>query len=288
MRKNALILAALACAAAVPAAYAASLETQLEERLLGAWIVLGTELRSNCDGSNTGNRVNGTFVQSRGRFGFKPGELAKVHRVDANRSRLDLTISLAEPILAERQDGPFTLYDELNCRVELEIEMPRETIREKNVAAIEARLKPVFVRFATHDDARAHEAYNGREREGYPEDYERTLAAHAVWRAEQINASVEESLARNQQDAQRVSDRIQSDPQYLDGFARGVEEGRTQRNAACGLLVSRLAAVTSTPSRDETPEQRRWRQGRDDGRTLALALDALGKLPSCYVEVPRS
>jgi hypothetical protein len=36
-----------------------------------------------------------------------------VVRVDAKRSRIDLLLSLAEPMLRSYNDGPFTLYEEV-------------------------------------------------------------------------------------------------------------------------------------------------------------------------------
>lgn len=286
VRFQALALAAAACLAPAGSAAASSLEDRIEERMLGAWVVIGTEIRSDCNGSFTNNRVNGTLVAGRGRRAFQPGELGKVERVDAKRSRLDLKITLAEPVLGPRQDGPFTLYDELRCQVELEIEMPREVMKEKDIAGIERRLAPVLARFATADEARDAKGWNQREREPYPADYERTRARHAAWKAEQVNLAVRASLERHREEAQRVVDRIRGDATYLAGFARGVEEGRERRDDGCESLISRNPRGSRSAAKDETPGQRQERQGWEDGWTLAVALDGLQRLAGCLVPVP--
>lgn len=283
---SAVFAAALAAAfAGIAPARTASLEDQLEERLLGAWIVVATELRSDCDGGFTNNRLNGTLVRSDGQFGFGPGELAKVERVDAKRSRLDLRLRLAEPLLAARRDGPFTLFDERRCGVDLEIEIPREAVKAKDVDEIERRLAPLLVRYATEDAARRDDTFNGRERDPYPAGYDRTLREHAAWRAEQTNVAVQAALDRARDEAGRVGDRMQSEPAYLAGFAAGFADGRGETYASCETLVGRVPAA-SRGGKDETAEQKKTRQGRDDGYALALWLDALRRLPGCFVPVP--
>lgn len=280
------LAAALAAVLAAPAARAASLEDQVEERLLGAWVVTGTELRSDCNGGATNNRVNGAFVKSDGRFGFAPGELAKVERVDARRSRLDVRLALAEPVLAARREGPFTLYDERRCSVDLEIEVPREAVKAKDVAEIEKRLTPVLERFATADAARDAERFNGRVRESFPEDYDRTLREYGAWRAEQTNAAVQAALDRARDEAGRVGERMQTDAPYLQGFAAGFDDARAGAYGSCETLVARVPGARPS-EKNETDEQRRIRLGRNDGFALGLWLDALRRLPGCFVPVPR-
>ena len=43
---------------------------------------------------------------------FAQGELAKVDKINLKRARIDLYLSLGEPVLASHMDGPFELYDE--------------------------------------------------------------------------------------------------------------------------------------------------------------------------------
>ncbi len=84
---------------------ASKLERSLKSRWLGAWVVTTVETYSNCNGYYTANRMNGRLVNSRGGHRFERGELAKVVRVDAKRRRVDLLLSLPEPLLVPYNDG---------------------------------------------------------------------------------------------------------------------------------------------------------------------------------------
>jgi hypothetical protein len=268
----------------------AGLENDLEARLLGAWVVTAVETYSDCAGLATSNRLNGKRVHSRGRRPFKPGEIARVERVDAKRSRLDLRVTLAEPLLASRQDGPFTLYDEVQCPMELEVELPRAMVKGDDVAGIERLLSPVLLRFDTEDEAKRSKQWNRRRRDPFPQDYERTLAEHAVWRAEQTNASIEAALDRARDEASRVAERMGGDADYVTGFVKGIEAGRAARTPSCEQLVNRNLSppvrASQTPGAAVSAAQTRWTQGFQDGQTLALSLDQLKRLPGCFVQVP--
>jgi hypothetical protein len=268
----------------------AGLEDELEARWLGAWVVTAVETYSDCAGLATPNRLNGRRVHSRGRRAFKPGEVARVEKVDAKRSRLDLRVALAEPLLASRQDGPFTLYDEVQCPMELEVELPRAMVKGDDMAGIEKLLSPILLRFDTEDEAKRAKLWNRRRRDPYPQGYERTLAEHAAWRAQQTNAAVEAALERAREEAGRVAERMGSDADYVAGFVKGVEAGRGARSPSCEQLVNRNLAppVRSGQAAGAAANaaQTRWTQGFQDGQTLALSLDQLRRLPGCFVEVP--
>lgn len=268
----------------------AGLEDDLEARLLGAWVVTAVETYSDCAGAATPNRLNGRRVHSRGRRHFKPGELARVERVNAKRSRLDLRVTLAEPLLASRQDGPFTLYDEVQCPMELEVELPRAMVKGDDVAGVERLLSPILVRFDTEDEAKGAKLWNRRRRDPYPQDYQRTLAEHAVWRAQQTNASIEAALERARDEASRVAERMGSDADYVGGFVKGIEAGRNARTPNCEQLVNRNLTppvrADRTAGTAVTAAQTRWAQGFQDGQTLALSLDQMRRLPGCFVDVP--
>jgi len=159
-------------------AFASRLEQNLESRWLGAWVVTTVETQSDCNDSFTANRVNGRLVSSRGGHRFEKGELARVERVDAKRSRVDLRLSITEPVLRSYSDGPFTLYEEATCRIEIEVEIPRDMVKAKDASSIDRTLAPLLERFATLEQAERSRRFNGRRRDDYPEDYERTLAEH--------------------------------------------------------------------------------------------------------------
>ena len=64
--------------------------------------------------------------------------------------------------------------------------------------------QPVLSRFTSQGEATGSRAWNRRQRDPYPEDYERTLAAHAAWKAEQANAAIQ---ARIDQAAEETEQR---------------------------------------------------------------------------------
>jgi hypothetical protein len=293
-------VAVIGIAAMLPApARAGDLQDALEARWRGAWVVTSAETWSDCGPSYTGNRVNGRYVSSRSRQRFRAGELAKVDSVDLKRSRFDLRLTFAEPFLASRQDGPFTLFDEASCRVEFQMEVPREMVRSQDVMGVEGLLRPVLQRHATEESARGSSGWNHREREDYPRDYQRTLVEHAAWKANQTNAAVQARLDEVVDETSRVPERITGDPDYLQGFVRGVEAGRSPHSASCpdllrGTLVAARSQATPGAARAGTgaahaaagDRQVRIDRGYQDGLRLTLGLEAIRRLPGCFVPVP--
>ena len=298
------VAAALAATlAATMTARAGDFQDTLGARWRGAWVVTNAETYSDCFASYTGNRISGRLVSGKAAMRFKSGELAKVDSVDLKRSRLDLRLSYPEPILRAYQDGPFTLYDEARCRVELQIELPREMVKSQDVRGVENLLRPVVERYATEDSARASKAYNERECDEYPADYSKTVAKHAAWRAEQTNVAIRTSIDHLVDEASRITERIGENPDYISGFVQGVEAARAPHPVACPDL---MALATGTPpgyampgsgtvaqaarkgqtSPISTEAQARRQRGYQDGLRLSLGLDAIRRLPACYVPVP--
>jgi hypothetical protein len=271
-------------------ARSADLEREIRSRWLGAWVVTRVDTYSDCAGVYTNNRVNKNLVKSSGARAFRAGELAKLDRIDAKRSRLDLHLSLAEPVLAPYRDGPFTLYRELECRVELQLELPRETVRGKDTRAIDRAAMLVLERHATREEARTSPRWNGRVRDPYPEDYDTTLAQHAAWKAEQANAAVQARLDQALAETSRLRDRVSEDPHYLVGLARGVAATRAAELAdTCpALLAIDLAAIHRVPPSPKalSPAESAEARGVADGRLLVYGLELLRRLPGCFVPVP--
>ena len=293
------LLPVLILAAACGAARAGELQNDIDARWRGAWVVTGVETASDCGGLYTDNDVNGRLVSGRGRRPFKAGELARVDSIDLKRSRLDLRLSLAEPVLMPHQDGPFTLYDEARCRIDFQVELPREVVKHADLKTVEAFVMPILQRHQAEDQARASANYNGREREPLPPDYDRTLQRHAAWRAKQTNDAVQTSIFKLVDESSRIPDRISDDPDYMHGFVKGVEAGRAARATQCGDLIAigntpppqpqdRIApAANSSPAdRMAAERQARVNRGYQDGLRLTLAVDAVRRLPGCFVQVP--
>lgn len=271
-------------------AMASKLERGLRSRWLGAWVVMTVETYSNCSGRFTANRVNGRLVSSRGRQRFRRGELARVERIDAKRRRIDIFLSIAEPVLVPYEDGPFTLYNQANCKLELEVEVPRELVKSKDVRSLDRALAPLMKRFSDIDDAQNAGSWNQRERDAYPEGYDRTLAEHAIWQAERQNALVQTRLDDAFNKTAEITSRIGSDEPYLSGFARGVRAARSKDLANCSrLLAVKFKAArpkVSHASNDSSAMSPRMLKGYQDGMHLVYGLEMLRNLPECFVPVP--
>jgi len=282
----------LALTLAATAGHAGQFQKSLKGQWLGAWVVTRVESTSDCAGFYTDNRVNGTLVKGGGALRFEAGELAKLDRVDLKRSRMDLLLTLQEPVLIPYRDGPFTLYREAFCKIELEIELPRAVVREKDTDAVERSLLAILERYASEQDAIASVSYNEREREQYPHDYETTVARHAVWKAEQINLSVQAKIDHAVDETSRLADRIDPDAAYLGGFAEGIVAARGVNLDRCSNLLSidlgeiRRRAGRTGASRQEVPAS--WVAGFEDGKVLVYGLEMIRNLPACFVAVPET
>jgi len=289
--KRMALTALLALLVTLVPTHAGDLEDSLESRWRGAWVLTAVEITSDCGGFHTTNHVNGDLVQGRGRFRFEPGELAQVKDVNLKRSGLVLALNLPEPLLVSHQDGPFTLYDEARCLVDLDVELPRDLVKGGDLAGIEAALRPLLRRHTTREEATRSRAWNGRRRDPYPEDYDRTLAEHAAWKAKMANAAIQARIENAAEETNRIADRISSDPDYLRGFAVGIEEARTLDLSECGALLSLdFNAVgrkpPQLPASLGTDAAARARRGYQDGARLVFGLESLRLLPGCKVPVP--
>ena len=286
MRRAAWVLIVLAAA---PVA-AADLEDQLEARWRGAAVVVTVATSSDCGGFYTNNEVVGGRATGSGQRRFASGEAAVVDKVNLKSERFDLYLSLVEPVLIERQDGPFTLFDERECRVQLMVPLSRAEVRAGGPAAVEDALAPLLARFATVPEAERSPGWNRRRREELPPDYQITVARHARWQAEQTNAAVQAAQQRAVETATRLLERVHDDADYLAGFAAGVEAMRSSRQPECAALAS--ASFTSAEQkpphdrRGDGAAQRAWQSGFRDGQELAFNLAVAGAARGCLVPLP--
>jgi len=279
----------LVLATAVPAA-SGELERDLEQRLRGAWVVVTGECFSDCAGVYNNNQVGAMGTTSKADLRFQPGELAKVDKINLKSDRLDLFLTLAQPVLASHMDGPFELFDEKRCKVQLLIDVPRSTVRSGGAAEVMALLEPVVEVYPSQAEARTSEHWNRRVRDPYPPDYERTLAQHAVWQADQTNAAVASRSDDAIDDANRVARDLRDDPDYLAGFAAGAEAMRSWWESSCSTLVgtnfSWVKKGTPRGHSGGSTSEKRWREGWSDGQELVFNLALADRLRGCYVQVP--
>ena len=271
-------------ALAVPAT-SGELENRLRSRWHGAHLVLGGEVTSNCDEYYTDNPVSGQL--SRGRLGerFATGELGRVSKFDLHRARVDLLVDLTVPTLISWIDGPFTLYDQATCKVELEFDLPRRLVKSADVAGIEEILAAFVERHSTADEARRSPRWNGRRAEPLPEGHERTRAAHAAWSAARLNAAVQRRIDLALETADRIAGRVETDDElYALGFVEGVEAGSERGLGDC---ESTLSSTYSRPYASGWKGQDdRWKDGFEDGSRLAYSLVVARRLQGCFVPAP--
>ena len=265
--------------AALPAAVSgAGLEDSLNPRWRGKWVVIRTPIFSSCDGFYNDNEVRGPRVESTARRRFTEGEIARIERIAAKRNRVDVFLDIAEGVLAERREGPFTLYDPLTCKIQLKFPIPDRA----QPAAVDQTLASLLELHEGRNAAERSPAWNRRRREPFPEGYEKTLAAYESWKAAQLNSAVQARMDRAIDESSRISDRIRSDKDYLEGFAAGVERARDRSFPSdCGNLVNHSFQPDSGSGRSSS-----GRNGYEDGQRLAYNVELLRRLQDCFVPVP--
>jgi hypothetical protein len=269
--------------ASLPAT-AADLKSTLEQRLAGAWTILSVEIWSNCSGGYSDNRIGAGGVASNAGRRFEPGELAKIDRVKVKRSRVDLLVTLAVPILESRTDGPFTLYDERVCKAQLIFELPREVIKTKDAEAVMTAVRTALDAHPSRQAAVGSGDWNGRERRAYPHDYEATLARYENWKAEQNNLAVSAAIEQSVRRAAEATNDMEKNDDYLAGFAAGAERMHDFGLSSCSTLIS--ASFTSWRKRPPADRSGAWKRGFEDGQLVVFYIRLADDLGNCFVPVP--
>lgn len=259
----------------------ADLQDDLNARWRGAWVIVTGELYSNCNGSTTDNRISGDLVSGSGRYAFEPGELARVTKVDARRRRVDVFLDIHESRLVEYRDGPFTLYREVSCPVELLLEFGGARTRDLGVAGVEQQFNQWFERYARLEDAEDSPTWNGRLREDYPEDYEATLAAYEDWKVEQHNRLVAQKIEQSVEQTSYLLAQVSSDPEFGAGLGYGIAAMREDLSDDCGRLV---ASEPETFARSYEAPNPDWGNGFKTGQQLAYHIELSRRLDSCYID----
>jgi len=263
---------------------ASELGDRLDRELKGGWGVLELEVYSACGGTYSNNEVGAAGVASKARHRFAAGELVKIDNIKVKRQRVDLMLTLDAPLRVSHMDGPFELYDQRSCRVQLMVYVPRELVKNADLEGLLTEVKKHFTLYSSRDDAEMSDVWNGREMEPLPDDYEETLHRHAVWKAEQINAAVRNGIDHSLSEAAEAIDDLDDDTDYLAGFGEGAEKMSGFSVTNCDSLLS----VSFTSYRKSAPadKSRSWKDGWDDGQRLVLHVLLADRLQSCLVPVP--
>ncbi len=275
----------LVCTLSIAASgFGSDLDDRLNQRLKGAWAILEVEVYSGCAGTYSDNLVGDAGVAAKAQYRFEAGELVKIEKVNAKRQRVDLLLTLAVPYLTSRVDGPFELFDERQCQVQLIVPVPREDVKAGNDAVVVSRFDQLITLYPSLDDARDSDSWNEREIEPLPSDYDQTLARYAAWQAEQTNAAVNDAMRRAVEEAADVAEDLSDDSDYLSGFAAGAEKMSSFSTTDCSSLVATSLASHDTKAPED--KEKRWRDGWQDGQELIFNVLLAERLQTCRVPVP--
>lgn len=267
----------------------ADLERDLERTYKGAWVLTNVEVWSDCSGFFTNNDVNGTRVSSKGDHRFDAGELGRIEKLSLKSDRLELYLVVDEPLLVPRREGPFTLLDERSCKAEVRIALPRELVRAGDPGPVNALVEDVLATVDSREAGRHAAAWNQRVREPYPADYEEILARYAAWKVEQENARIAEVQAASLEEASRITARLTDDPDYLRGFAAGVDALRTWSPPMCSSFASTsfYSAERSAPTPPRgVADTRAFARGFKDGQALVFHLEMARRARGCFQPPP--
>ncbi|HZF13387.1 MAG TPA: hypothetical protein VFE33_31735 [Thermoanaerobaculia bacterium] len=262
------------------AASAADTESILNAKWRGGFVVARLPLASDCNSFYNDNDVRGAQIDSSARRRFKPGEMARVERIGVKRGRVDVFLDLSEGVLDETHDGPFTLYEPKTCKVQLKVPVPDS----KDTPKVEDRLAELLELHPGDREAMASSAWNGRRREPLPKDYEKTLAAHAAWKAAETHSAVQTRIGQAIEEAARIADHVHSEPDYMAGFGAGLEKERDRSFASCESALGSSFIPYSSGGRGKSHD---WDRGNEDGQRLAYQLALLRALKDCVLPASR-
>lgn len=264
---------------------AGPIEDAVEAQWRGVFVVLKAESRSGCEDTYTNNPAFGARLGGRGEHRLGPGELGQVKKVDVKRNRVDVFVDFLEPVRLAYVDGPFELYRHADCKIELQFEMPRASLKKAPPEELRGLFSEILERHETQSSVEASSLYNARRVEPFPEGYDAVLADYEIWKAEQFDAEVHDRLAQTLDEANRLANRVRSNPSYAEGFAAGLRYGGSSSfiNDDCyDLLDKTFYAVTqSPPSSADDYDSSEWQSGNREGQALAFHLELARDLARC-------
>jgi hypothetical protein len=254
----------------------ADVEAGLRGELVGRYALVKGALVSECTDHFTDMKVVGGRLTGGVGVRFEGGELVKIDNVSAGAlSGLDVNLTVLEPYLVSFADGPFQVYDERRCRVQLNFEVGRDVRKDlaKALAAVRAVLE-------LYDDAGAarRAGWNKRKVEPYPKEWEKTRKEYEAWKLTQVNEAVRAKTAFVLEEAGRVLTYMPGDDDYLVSFAAGARQRSDSWNDCEAMLDA-----TFYSSGSGGKSSRGW----IDGQHVAWANHLAHALQSCYLQEGR-
>jgi hypothetical protein len=272
MRLRAGVLFGSLLASAAPAQAAAGDELRAE--LVGRFGLPRAPLASDCEATPTRSKVVSGRPTGSGLRRFAAGELVRVEEVRAGLlSGLEIELEVVELALVSWRDGPFEVFDQRRCRIELEFDVPRE-VRKDRARALAATAAVV----ETFDDERAARAagWNGRRVEPYPEGWEETRREYEAWRVARRNEQVREKTEEVLAAADQVLRYMKNDADYLASFGAGARARTSDSWSSCEAMLSASFSASGSGGEDYA--------GWADGQKLAWATRLSRALQDCYAE----
>ena len=98
-----------------------------------------------------------------------------------------------------------------------------------------------------------------------------------------MNAKVAAKIEDTVEDAARLVDRLDDDPDYLDGFASGVDRARSSPfDRSCDRLLS--MSLSSFVKSGSSDHGHAFLDGYREGQELVFYLERARRLRRCFVE----
>ena len=122
----------------------------------------------------------------------------------------------------------------------------------------------------------------------------KALAAHlpvilVVNKTDRPDARIAEVQAASLEEASRVAARVEDDPDYLQGFAAGIQAMQSWSPPSCSSLASAsffLAERGAPRPPRGTDDTRAFERGFKDGQTLVFHLKLARRAPGCFQPPP--
>ncbi|PIE01127.1 MAG: hypothetical protein CSA81_12805 [Acidobacteria bacterium] len=258
---------------------AGRLQTELNHRLKGGWVVLSTEVSSSCDSGFTNNTVNQNRVLGKASYSLSAGELGQIYSIDLKRSRVDVHIKLETPLRISWVEGPFQLYEHRSCGIELQVELPRKWVKSRKIEEIIGAIYQVVEPFPTREAAMSSSSYNGRETEPFPEGYQQTLAEYEVWKIEQMNIKIHQERQQSLELVNSILARVSDSPDYSRGFVAGIKDIQRELSWDCDDLIDAAFHPDRPPSAARASSE--YTNGYKDGQEVAYHTARAERLFRC-------
>ena len=264
----------------------------IENRWLDAWVVTSADTYSECNGFYTDNRLRGDQVSSHGRIDVPIGTPAHVDMVTLSASEAVFSMTMSQKLLVTREHRDFTLQAEARCQVDLKVMLPPGMKGEQDILGIEALVQPAMKRYPTEDAAVLAAGFLPQDDPAYASAHQTAIARQQEFESRQTAEAIDARMSQWVSQTQRIQGRISNDPDYLAGFARGVEAGRATALTKCEQLATAEPAMLpmSGPSAatfaSKGSRQKAWSRGYEDGIQLTHGLEAIRILPQCVPGTP--